>query len=176
VVPVIGPSKAGMTPAIQQLWLNDLVPAIDCKDMDRILGSRRRNGAAAAELLQAFVSDPRYGRLLVDVGSAQLIRPELPAALRSLTRYPHSVAVLWCDEATFRRRNSPGIKPELYYGNSPLVQMWEAARGARRLVDTSGDESPQAWARKLADNCERNPGRMRTPQNNKMQQTMDARR
>jgi hypothetical protein len=140
-----------MTPAFQRLWLDDLVPAIDCKDMDRILGPKRRNGAAAAELLQTFVSDPRYGRLLVDVGSAQLVAPDLPAALRSLPEYPHSVAVLWCDEATFRRRNGARIKPELYYGDSPLGEMWAAARAAGRLVDTSGDEAPQTWARKLAD-------------------------
>jgi hypothetical protein len=60
------------------------------------------------------------------------------------------VAILWCDEATFRRRNSSRIDPRLYYGDSPLVQLWDAARGAGRLVDTSGAEAPDEWGPELA--------------------------
>jgi hypothetical protein len=149
-VPVIGPSKAGMTPAVQYLWLNDLVPSIDCKDLDRVLGPKRRNGSAAAEAVRRFMTDPRYGRLLIDVGSAQLVKPELPAYLKSLPGYPHSVAALWCDEATFFRRNGGKIKAQLYYGESPLVELWDSARAVGRLVDTSGEDAPDRWGEELA--------------------------
>jgi hypothetical protein len=150
VVPIIGPSKAGMTPAVHYLWVHDLVQDICTKDLDRILGPKRRNGAAAAELMNRFVGDPAYGRLLVDVGSAQLVGQEFVACLKALPGYPASVAVLWCDEATFRRRNSSRIKPSLYYGDGPVSELWDAAREAGRLLDTSGEEAPDRWGMALA--------------------------
>jgi hypothetical protein len=113
------------------------------------LARKRRNGALAAGLIDSWVNDPAYGRLLVDVGAAQL-GPELVACLRALPGYPATVAVLWCDEQTFRRRNSRRIKPDPYYGNGPIPELWVAARAAGRLVDTSGDDVPAEWARTLA--------------------------
>ena len=150
IIPVFGPPKAGMTPAVQYLWLHDLVPAVDCKDMDGGLGKRRHsNGSRAIELFDGILQNPPSDRVLVDIGAAQLMAPEFVEYLRSCSAYPHSV-VMWCDEATSRRRHGGGGELGRYYGAGPLVPLWESARAAGRLVDTSGEEVPERWARDLA--------------------------
>jgi hypothetical protein len=151
IIPVIGPPKAGMTPAVQYLWLHDLVPSVDCKDLDGILGTRHRShGERAIALLDGWVKAPPAGRLIVDVGAAQLLAPQFVSYVLSLPDYPSSVAVMWCDEATSCRRhgNASDVRP--YYTSTTLVGLWDAARAAGRVVDTSGDESPERWAKALA--------------------------
>jgi hypothetical protein len=151
IIPVFGPPKAGMTPAVQYLWLHDLVLAVECRDMDGALGKRwRSNGPRAIEMFEGILKNPPSDRVLVDIGAAQLMAPEFVDYLTSSSAYPSSV-VMWCDEPTSRRRHGGGSELHRYFGAGPLDALWETARVAGRVVDTSGEEVPERWARDLAE-------------------------
>jgi hypothetical protein len=152
LIPVIGPPKAGMTPTVQRLWLDDLIPSVQCKDFDGVLKKRNRsNGAEAIALMELCKKSAQSECILVDVGAAQLIAQDFLTYLTSMSEYPKSVAVVWCDEETSVRRHGNAAEVRPYYASKPLTDLWTHARVEKRLIDTSGNEDPAQWAQELAN-------------------------
>jgi hypothetical protein len=79
-----------MIPAVQHLWLHDLVPSVQCKDLDGILGKRMRcNGSRAVSLLDGWVRTiPPADPLLVDVSGGQIMAPEFVSYLLGQVALP----------------------------------------------------------------------------------------
>jgi hypothetical protein len=152
VIPIVGPSKAGKTETTRRLIADGILTTIERLDLDEVLGSSHRgDGDEAVRIVDAYSVEGSLRHVIVDVGAGQLVSPIFKSYLRSFPGYPRSVVVLWCDEATFRRRHGNNAHNEVgrYYGASSLQEFWKAARASGRLVDTSGPYEPAIWAREL---------------------------
>lgn len=152
---VVGPSRAGKTAATKALTAEPKAfgmsqPMIRI-DLDEVLGSERRGiGRKAIEYCQSI--DPNENTIvLVDVGAGQLVSSEFRAYLRQLPSYPDAVVVVDCGEETFRRRHGTNAVNEVgrYYGEGSLEPLWIEAAESARIVDSSGQDAPEEWARTL---------------------------
>ena len=153
LIPIVGPSKAGKTETTRRLMADRFLTPIELIDLDEALGpSNRGDGDEAVRIVQCHSAERTRRHVLVDVGAGQLVSPVFESYLRSFVGYPRSVVAIWCDEDTFRQRHGSNADNEVgrYYGaTSSLPDLWNSARAAGRLVDSSGPYAPAIWAREL---------------------------